>query len=153
MKKRAKKTTGWREWVSLPELEIPKIKAKVDTGARSSTLHAVHLRYQETASGTDVLFEVHTHQRNIRDSVHCRAKVLEFREIKSSNGHVEKRPVIVTSVELLGEHWSIEVTLTNRSSMGFRMLLGRESLRKRFLVDPGHSFLGNKRAGEKDTLK
>lgn len=146
-RKREKKIIGWREWVVLPELGIDRIKAKIDTGARSSTLHAVDVKISK-ADGVEVAtFKVHPRQRDFHTTIACRAEVLEYREVRSSNGKLEKRPVIVTPLELLGEQWPIELTLTNRDEMGFRMLLGRQSFRRRFLVDAGRSFYGKKAQG------
>ena len=132
---------GWREWVQLPQLGIAKVKAKIDTGARSSSLHAYDLKYFEREGEPWVRFKVHPRQRSSRDPVVAEAPVLEFRKIRSSNGHVTKRPVILTHVDVLGESWEIELTLANRDAMGFRMLLGREAIRGKLLVDSGASFL------------
>lgn len=132
---------GWREWVQLPDLGIAKVKAKIDTGARSSSLHAYDLKYEMREGEQWVKFKVHPRQRSSASPVIAHAKILEFRKIRSSNGHVTKRPVILTTVDVLGEHWEIEVTLANRDAMGFRMLLGREAIRGRLLVDSGASYL------------
>lgn len=132
---------GWREWVQLPDLGIAKVKAKIDTGARSSSIHAYDLKYEERDGEQWVRFKVHPRQRSSAAPVSTQAKVLEFRKVRSSNGHVTKRPVILTIVDLLGEKWEIEVTLANRDAMGFRMLLGREAIRGRLLVDSGASYL------------
>lgn len=131
---------GWREWVSLPDLNISQIKAKIDTGARSSSLHALDIQTFQRRGKTFVTFKVHPLQRDSKKTVECEAEVLEFRNITSSNGHVQERPVIQTTIEVLGEEWEIEVSLANRAEMGFRMLLGREAVRGRFLVDSGKSF-------------
>ncbi len=140
---------GWREWVALPELGISRIKAKIDTGARSSSLHAFDLRTLERRGRTFVRFKVHPLQRNARETVESEAEVLEFRRVRSSSGHATNRPVIVTELELLGRRWPIELTLANRDEMGFRMLLGREAVRGRGLVDPGRSFYGGRPASKK----
>jgi len=132
---------GWREWVQLPELGIAKVKAKIDTGARSSSLHAYDLKYEDRDGKQWVRFKVHPRQRNTTEQVVAESPVLEFRKVRSSNGQVTKRPVILTKVELLGELFEIELTLANRDSMGFRMLLGREAYRGRMLVDSGASYL------------
>ncbi len=142
--KKEKKVIGWREWVELPELGIKNIKAKVDTGARSSSLHAFDVKIFKRRGKDYVSFTVHPEQRDIKKTITCEEPVLEFRNVRSSNGHVEKRPVIETNVRLLGEEWPIEITLTNRDEMGFRMLLGRQSFRNKFLVDAGKSFNGEK---------
>jgi len=131
---------GWREWVELPDLGIRKVKAKIDTGARSSSLHAFDVKTVERDGKQFAQFKVHPLQRNTKKTVTCEAEILEFRMVKSSTGHAQKRPVIVTTVEVLGEEWPIELTLANRDEMGFRMLLGREAVRGRFLVDAGISF-------------
>jgi hypothetical protein len=132
---------GWREWLSLPELGISWIKAKIDTGARSSTLHAFDLEPFHQ-NGTSMLrFKVHPHQRNNKDTITAEAEFLEERHVRSSTGHTQLRPVIITIVDLNGLSWPIELTLASRDQMGFRMLLGRQAVRQRFLVDAGHSFL------------
>lgn len=145
MKKSQKKIIGWREWISLPDLGIDRIKAKIDTGARSSSLHAFDLNVFRKQDVEYVRFKVHPQQRNSKITVNCKSRILEFRKIKSSSGQSEVRPVIVTDLNLMGTVWPIEITLTNRSVMGFRILLGRESFRKRFLVDAGNSYFGNKK--------
>ncbi len=135
---------GWREWVSLPDLEIQSIKVKVDTGAKTSSLHAFDIRFYKRAGKEFVRFKVHPHQKSPRPSIECHAQVLEHRRVKSSNGQTQVRPVIVTTVELMGIKYPIELTLSNRDEMGFRMLLGRGSVSKRFYVDPSRSFYGLK---------
>lgn len=133
---------GWREWLELPDLGIRRVKAKIDTGARSSSLHAFDVRPFRKNGREFVSFSVHPLQRNSRKTVDAEAEVLEYRRVKSSNGQTSKRPVIVTTVQTLGEVWQIELTLANRDEMGFRMLLGREAVRGRFLVDAGRSYYG-----------
>ena len=135
-----KPTIGWREWVALPELVIPWVKAKVDTGARSSSLHAWDVHVDESAG--EVRFAVHPFQHDDVLTVPVRATLVGIRDVRSSNGDVERRPAIVTTATVCGEAVPIELTLTNRDEMGFRMLLGRSALKRRFLVDPGRSFLG-----------
>jgi hypothetical protein len=137
-------TIGWREWVSLPEFGIKRIKVKVDTGARSSSLHAFHLETFERDGATWVRFQVHPVQRKTVKTVTVECAVLEYRNVRSSNGKTSRRPVVVTTVELLGRQWPVELTLASRDEMGFRMLLGREAIRKRFLVDAGRSYCGGK---------
>ncbi len=131
---------GWREWVGLPELDLPAIKAKIDTGARTSALHAVNLERFRRRGKPWVRFEVHPHQRDVENSVISEAVVIEERSIRNSGGAAEYRPVILTTVDLGPLSLPIELTLTNRSLMGFRMLLGREAVRNRFFIDPGASF-------------
>lgn len=135
---------GWREWIALPDVGIEQIKVKVDTGARSSALHAFDIHVIERQGKQYVRFSVHPLQRNTSVTVTSELPVLEFRPVKSSTGHVTERPVILTPVELMGQRWPIELTLAGRDEMGFRMLLGRQAVRDRFLVDSGHSYYGGK---------
>ena len=131
---------GWREWVGLPDLGIKQIKAKVDTGARSSSLHAFDLHEFEKDGVKWVKFKIHPLQRKTKKTIQASAKILEYRTVRSSSGYAQLRPVILTNVQLLGVKWPVELTLANRDEMGFRMLLGREAFRRRFLVDAGTSF-------------
>ena len=135
---------GWREWVSLPGLSIESIKAKVDTGARSSSLHAFDLHEFEREGEAWVRFKVHPDQRKTSLTVLAEAKILDKRSVRSSSGKATVRPVIETQIKLLGKVFVAEVTLANRDEMGFRMLLGREAFRKNFLVDAGRSYYGGK---------
>jgi hypothetical protein len=132
---------GWRETVALPQLGIGKIKAKIDTGARTSALHAFHIRTSDRQGKKIVHFQVHPLQRNSKTTVSAEAELLEYREVRNSGGAAQLRPVILTEVQLGREKWKIELTLTNRDVMGFRMLLGRQAVRSKFLVDPGKSFI------------
>lgn len=138
------KIIGWREWLALPSLGVDRIKAKVDTGARSSALHAIKIKRFERDGELWVRFFVHPEQRKATGAVACEARVHDERRVKSSVGHTQKRIVIRERVELLGESFYIDLTLTNRDAMGFRMLLGREAVRRRFLVDPGRSYLAGR---------
>jgi hypothetical protein len=135
---------GWREWVALPALGIAAIKPKIDTGARSSSLHAFNVETFEHGGETWVRFDVHPIQREDKTVVRTEARVLEFRHIRSSSGHQTLRPVIRTDLVLGGRRWVVELTLAARDEMGFRMLLGREAMRGRFVVDPARSFLLSK---------
>jgi hypothetical protein len=132
---------GWREWAALPDLGIPAIKVKLDTGARSSALHAFDIVRHEDDAGAWVEFGVHPLQRDRCTTVVCRARLIEDRWVRSSTGRRTFRPVIETSLLLGGQQWTIEVTLVRRDLMGFRMLVGREALRRRLVVDPGRSYL------------
>jgi hypothetical protein len=132
---------GWREWISLPELEIPAIKAKIDTGARSSSLHAYDMKRFRRRGVSMIRFKVHPIQRDFRTVVESEAELVDLRKVRSSSGVQTLRPVIATPLELGEETWEIEVTLVRRDAMGFRMLLGRQALRGHLLVDPGSSFL------------
>ncbi|KAA6187721.1 ATP-dependent zinc protease [Thiohalocapsa marina] len=132
---------GWREWVALPQLGLPAIKAKVDTGARTSALHAFQVE-TETLDGTEmVCFSVHPLQGRTDLVVRCRAPLLEWRTVSDSGGHRELRCVIASTLHIAGQVWPIELTLTDRDSMRFRMLLGRTALTGRALVDPRSSYL------------
>lgn len=132
---------GWREFVSLPELNIDTVKAKIDTGARSSAIHAFNIQELSHQGKQIIRFQVHPQQRDRQTTVTAEAELLEYREIRNSGGIAQLRPVIKTNIEV-GEHiWSIELSLTDRDVMGFRMLLGRQALRNKFLVDPGGSYL------------
>lgn len=135
---------GWREWVALPELGIKPIKVKVDSGARSSSLHAYDVKTFDRDGKAWVRFKVHPIQRSTHKTVVVEAEVLEYRSVRSSSGIAKMRPVIITEVELLGERWPVELTLASRDNMGFRMLLGREAFRGRFLVDGQKSYYGGK---------
>jgi hypothetical protein len=132
---------GWREWLALPDLDLSRIKAKVDTGARSSSLHAYDIQVFARRGRDFVRFTVHPVQRETKTTIHCVAALHEHRHVKSSSGHREYRPIIRTLVDLGGERWPIDLTLTTRDAMGFRMLLGREAIRRRFLVDSGRSYV------------
>lgn len=136
---------GWREWVVLPGLAIPSIKAKVDTGARTSSMHAWNIEEFRRRGRDMVRFEVHPEQRSSRRSTIVEAPLAEKRHVRPSTGKRQLRPVIVTPIELLGQRWEVEITLTDRDAMGFRMLLGRQALRGRFVVDPGRSFANGRR--------
>jgi hypothetical protein len=132
---------GWREWVALPALGIEVIKAKIDTGARSSALHAHEIRYVRRGERRFVRFRVYPNQKDDRTFVEARGEWLEDRRVRSSSGVETVRPVIRTVLEMGGDRWPIELTLTRRDAMGFRLLLGRQALKGRCLVDPGASFL------------
>jgi hypothetical protein len=135
---------GWREWVGLPDLGIERIKAKVDTGARSSSLHTFDVQEVERQGERWVRFKIHPQQKSNDRVVQAEAAILDFRSVRSSSGKSTLRPVILTHVELLGVTWPVELTLANRDEMGFRMLLGRQAFRRRFLVDGGKSYYGGK---------
>ena len=135
---------GWREWVALPEFNIKQIKAKVDSGARSSSLHAFDVEEFKKNKERWVRFKVHPEQRKSTKVVSAEARVIDYRAVRSSSGQSQQRPVVEATVSLLGETWEIELTLANRDQMGFRMLLGREAFRRRFLVDGGNSYYGGR---------
>lgn len=137
----AKYVIGWREWLSLPELGIPAIKAKVDTGARTSSLHTHDYEFFESGGVEMVRFHLHPIRRNDAVSLECQAKILGRREVKDSGGHPEIRPFISATVRIGAFEWPVELSLTNRESMKFRMLLGRQALAGLFLVDSIGSYL------------
>lgn len=132
---------GWRETLALPELGIETIKAKIDTGARSSALHAFDLDTFTENDQEMVNFKVHPYQKDSHTAIIATAKLLEYRKVTNSGGHAQVRPVIRTRIKLGKYQWQIELTLTNRDVMGFRMLLGRQAIKKRFLIDSSKSFL------------
>jgi hypothetical protein len=132
---------GWREWVALPGMDIPRIKAKLDTGARSSALHVVNIR-TSVRDGVDVvhfLADPDPARDDVLVSVRC--PIVDERMVRASNGQEELRIVVKTDVAVAGQRWPIEVTLASRSPMRFRMLLGREALRGRATVDPAASYV------------
>lgn len=138
------KPIGWREWVTFPEWNVDFIKAKVDTGARTSSLHVENLKEYEKDGQRRVRFDVAPWQKNSNDLVQIDAQLQENRNVRSSSGEQENRPVILTRINIEGEEFPIELTLTNRNQMGFRMLLGREALKNRYYVIAGKSYLGGK---------
>lgn len=135
---------GWREWVAINDLGVRWIKAKLDTGARSSALHAYDLERFERDGRTLVRFSVHPWQRSSSDAVVAELPVVDEREVRSSTGHPETRPVVELELGIVGRAVRAEVTLTRRDEMGFRMLVGRQAMRQGFVVDPGRSYLGGR---------
>ena len=134
-------TVGWREWVALPELEVPVIKAKIDTGARTSSLHVESLEAFVREGREWVRFAVAPLQETTDVVLEREAPVVDRRRVTNSGGVGEERYVIRTALRVGGEGWPVEITLTSRESMTFRMLLGRTALRGRVLVDPRRSYL------------
>jgi ribosomal protein S6--L-glutamate ligase len=132
---------GWEEWVVLPELGLPAVKAKVDTGARTSALHAFYVEPFGPARARKVRFGVQPVPRRWDIEVECVARLVDRREVRSSNGEREQRYVIETPIRIGEREWPIEVTLTNRNIMTYRMLLGRQAIASDVLVDPSSSFL------------
>lgn len=141
---------GWREWISLPDHRIRRIKAKIDSGARSSCLHSPSIETFQIDGQPHVRFQVFPIQRNEDISLVCEAKIHDRRFVRSSNGEAAERYVIKTNVSWLDETWPIELTLADRSEMGFRLLLGREAIRGRMLIDSGRSFMGGRRKNRKN---
>lgn len=137
-------TLGWREWISLPTLGISSIKAKVDTGARTSALHAYFVEPYVKENVHYVRFGIHTNQNNNEQKIICNAPLLEERTITDSGGHAELRYVIETTIIIGNLERMIEITLTNRDTMKFRMLVGRTALNDFYSVNPAASYLSGK---------
>lgn len=142
-KRKPKPVIGWREWVALPDLGVEAIKVKIDTGARSSSLHAFELERFERNGIAVMRFVLHPRQRSSEESVGpIEAPIHAEKLVRNPGGREEIRPVIRTAVVWNEIEFEVELNLTRRDEMGFRMLLGRQAVRRRFLVDPGRSFLG-----------
>ncbi len=139
-----KVVVGWREWVALPQAGVPWVKAKVDTGARSSSIHAFDLEAHEQDGQEWVRFSIHPWQRSDDDPVELDLPDIDRREVRSSNGQAEQRYAVALDVTLAGRTVTTEMTLSNRDEMGFRMLIGREALERGFLVDASLSYAGGK---------
>lgn len=139
-----KVVVGWREWVGLPQAGVDFMKAKIDTGARSSSIHAFDLEAYEHDGAEWVRFSLHPWQKSDDDHVELSLPVLDMREVRSSNGQVEKRYAVALDVTLAGRTITTVMTLSNRDEMGFRMLIGREALERGFLVDSSLSYAGGK---------
>ncbi len=137
----SKTTLGWREWLALPDLGIPAVKAKVDTGARTSTLHAFFVEPFEEDGRPKVRFYLHPLQKRQDVELACVADIIDRRLVSDSGGHRELRYIIKTPIKLGGNTVEAEITLTDRDAMRFRMLLGRTALAGRFVVDPALSYL------------
>ena len=132
---------GWREWATLPELGIDCIEVKADTGARTSALHAVAIRSIKIDNEEWVEFELESEDTANQNVTSAKARVINHRVVRDSGGHEETRVAIETTLQMGGEEWSIELTLTDRETMGFRMLLGRTAMAGRFYVDANEKFI------------
>jgi hypothetical protein len=136
---------GWREWIGFPDLGIEQIKAKLDTGARTSCLHAFRLEPFERGGALWLRFDIHPSQTDNKTVLQCEAPVRDQRIVRDSGGHEELRYVLETTMTIGGLRKAIEVTLTDRDTMKFRVLLGRTALQGSFAVDPSRSYLVGKR--------
>ncbi len=144
-------TFGWREWVSLPDLGIPMIKAKIDTGARTSALHAFEVRPYSEDGRDRVEFRMHPMQKDNETIVTCVADVLDIRTVTDSGGHKEERFAIRTMLSIGAHSWPIDATLTSRDDMSFRMLLGRTAIKGYAHVNPARSYIVGKKRRQKGT--
>lgn len=132
---------GWREWVALPELGVERLRCKVDTGAKTSALHAFYVEEFKKDGVEMVRFGLHPDQESTEREVHCEAVIIDRRDVTDSGGHTESRYVIQTNIVLSTMTWTIEINLTNRDTMRYRMLLGRTGIADNYLVDAGGSHL------------
>lgn len=135
---------GWREWVGLPGAGVPWIKAKLDTGARTSSVHAYDVEVLGEGAEERVRFRIRPWQQSSADAVLVECPVHDRRTVRSSSGHAEERIVVLMEVAIMGRVVVAEMTLSNRDAMGFRMLIGRQTLRHGFVVDSRRSFLGGR---------
>lgn len=150
--KKDSKIIGWREWVSLPSLGLVAVKGKIDTGAKTSSLHAFDIQTEKSSGKTYVVFKIHPLQEDLSVVVNCRSLLVDIRQVTDSGGHKEERYVIRTYLVLGGVKKRIELTLTNRQSMKYRMLIGRAALRN-FYIDPTQSYLSGKSVKQKRFLR
>lgn len=132
---------GWQEWVSLPDLGLPAVKAKIDTGARTSALHAVNPVEIAGAGAARLRFTVQPVPRRPEVAITCEAPLVGVRDVISSNGERERRYVVRTRLAIADEAWPVEITLTDRAQMRTRMLIGRQAIAGRGIIDPERSFL------------
>lgn len=135
---------GWKEWLALPSLQIPAIKAKIDTGARTSALHTFNIEAYATKGRQMVRFGIHPLQKRQDVELFCEAPVIDRRRVKDSSGNAEMRYVVETEAVLGSVQWTIQVSLTDRDRMMFRMLLGRKALEQLFTIDPAKSYMNGR---------
>ena len=146
---KSRRAAGWREWVGLTGLGVGEIKAKLDTGARTSAIHAFGVESYRRDGELRVRFRIHPLQKDDSVAVDCDAAVADMRWVNNPGRRREKRYIIRTELSLGGEAWPIDLSLTDRDEMGFRLLIGRTAMHGRLLVDPEHSFLlGKKQRGK-----
>ncbi|MBA6293905.1 ATP-dependent zinc protease [Colwellia sp. MB3u-70] len=134
---------GSLETITLPDLAITDIQVRVDTGAKTSSLHVDNIKKFKKNGKVMVRFDLHPDVYNVENMVSCEAPIHDIRRVKSSNGTAEQRYVISTPVKLGSELWPIEITLTDRSDMSYLMLFGREAIGERFLIDPSKAFVNS----------
>jgi hypothetical protein len=146
---RPKTIIGWREWLALPELGIPAVKAKIDSGARTSALHVHFIEEFDDGPKKRVRFGIHPLRKRKDLELICEADIVDFRRVKDSGGHSEMRHFIRTKALLGGHRWPIEISLTSREGMLFRMLLGRTALEGKFIIDPGKSYVTGRSLSQK----
>lgn len=127
---------GWKEWAALPELGVDAIEVKVDTGARTSAIHSFDLEPFEKDGHTYVRFGLHPDRHSQDPEIYCESRVVDQRVVSDSGGHKEMRYVIETPIVMGDQQWPIQITLTSRENMAFRMLLGRQAMRQRIVVQP-----------------
>ncbi len=145
MKDETRRTAGWREWVGLPALGVELIKAKLDSGARTSALHAFGIESYYRDGELRVRFTIHPNQRDDAGEVACDETVADVRTVTNPGGRRQKRFIISTMLAVGGEAWPIDLSLTERNEMGYRLLIGRTAMRHKLLLDPDHSFLLGKK--------
>jgi hypothetical protein len=143
MTTKQKAIIGRLETIALPDLAITDLQVRVDTGAKTSSLHVDNITKIKSNGKIMVKFDIHPDVHNVENVVTCEAPLHDIRKIKSSNGTSEQRYVIATPVQLGSENWTIEITLTDRSDMNYLMLFGREAIGERFLVDPSKVFINS----------
>jgi len=144
--KQEKQIIGWREWVGLPALGIDAVNCKIDTGATTSALHAYYVDAFESDGKQMIRFGLHPNQDDSESAVECVTELFDVRTVSDSGGHREERYVIQTPIRIGEETFPAEITLTNRDTMAFRMLLGRRAMKERFIVDPSVSYLAGEQA-------
>ena len=152
-KKKSKTVIGWREWIHLPDMSKRMVKAKIDTGARTSAIHAEDIKIFRRGQKRLVRFKLLPDQKSDRKSKVVEMEMVEKRKVRSSIGHESVRPVVKTVLKIGEYAYPIELTLVNRDIMGFRMLIGRQALKEKFLIDPHKSFLVSKELNRKSLHK
>lgn len=153
MQKNSRRTAGWREWVGLKDLGVDSIKAKMDTGAKTSAIHAFDVETYRRDGELRVRFSIHPLQKNDTVAVACDEKVADIRTVSNPGRRREKRYIIRTELSVGGESWPIDLSLTDRDEMGFRLLIGRSAMHERLIIDPDHSFRLGKKKRRKSGVK